>query len=137
MRQTRKRLGITIVEPNVHDALAFNPKLEILADGVLLDAPCSGLGTIRKHPEIKYARSPEDIKILAKKQAEMLKNAARYLKIGGTLVYCTCTVAAEENMEIIDTFAASHPQFSLEEARQILPSPTNDGFFVAKFSFKN
>ncbi|MCL2577648.1 MAG: 16S rRNA (cytosine(967)-C(5))-methyltransferase RsmB [Defluviitaleaceae bacterium] len=132
LRQTQKRLGLSIIESGVQDALTFNPALSQKADAVLLDAPCSGLGTIRKHPEIKYNRTPEDIRVLAKTQSAMLANAAKYVKPGGILVYCTCTVASEENTEIIENFVANHPNFSVEEANQTLPCATSDGFFTAK-----
>jgi len=132
IRQTRKRLDVTIVEPNIHDAMVYNPALLELADAVLLDAPCSGLGTIRKHPEIKLTRQPEDIQILARKQLQMLSNAAKYVKAGGILVYCTCTVTTEENMDIIEKFTSTHPSFQLESASQTLPCATSDGFFTAK-----
>ena len=132
VNQTRKRLGITSITPGIKDVLIHDPSLDESADAVLLDAPCSGFGTIRKHPEIKYTRQPEDIKILAEKQRQMLKIAANYVKPGGTLVYCTCTVATEENMDNIEDFLMHHKNYRLDNAQQILPSPTSDGFFVAR-----
>lgn len=132
IRQTGKRLGLSIIEPSVQDALIFNPALANFADAVLLDAPCSGLGTIRKHPEIKYTRQPEDIQVLAKKQALMLENAAKYVKRGGVLVCCTCTVSTEENSSIINNFQNTHPDFLVENTTQTLPCATSDGFFTAR-----
>jgi 16S rRNA (cytosine967-C5)-methyltransferase len=131
IRQTQKRLGLTSIQSRVYDATAFNPKLQNLADAVLLDAPCSGLGTLRRHPEIKLTRTPEDIHFLAQKQALMLANAAHYVKPGGTLIYCTCTVAADENIEIINNF--NNDNFTLESTLQTLPNEMSDGFFTAKF----
>jgi 16S rRNA (cytosine967-C5)-methyltransferase len=133
IRQTQKRLGLSIIETAVHDATVFNPKLQNIADAVLLDAPCSGLGTIRKHPEIKYTRTPEDISFLAQKQSQMLANAAKYVKIDGVLVYCTCTVAAEENTQVTEKFIAAHENFTLQSANQVLPCENSDGFYTAKF----
>ena len=132
LNQQQKRLGLSIIETKINDALVFGPALAGLADAVLVDAPCSGLGTLRHHAEIKYTRQPEDILDLAKKQAVMLARAARYVKKGGALVYCTCTVAREENFDVIDKFMQSHPNFSLATANQILPSEYSDGFFTAK-----
>jgi len=132
IRQTRKRLDLHIVSTDLKDALVRDPALNQSADAVLLDAPCSGLGTIRKHPEIKFTRNPQDITDLVEKQRQMLKTAAEYVKIGGILVYCTCTVAVEENMDSIHDFLQSHVNYTLEFARQTLPSSTSDGFFVAK-----
>ncbi|MCL1862771.1 MAG: 16S rRNA (cytosine(967)-C(5))-methyltransferase RsmB [Defluviitaleaceae bacterium] len=131
IRQTQKRLGLSIIEPSVHDATVFNPGLVNIADAVLVDAPCSGLGTIRRHPEIKFTRQPDDIQVLAKKQARMLENAAKYVKPGGKLVYCTCTVATEENMEIVNAFSHAIPNYELISAEQTLPCAEADGFFTA------
>ena len=132
IRQTAKRLGLTAVTPTLQDATVLNPSLIESADAVLLDAPCSGFGTIRKHPEIKYTRTKSDVQTLAKIQEKMLQTAAHYVKLGGTLVYCTCTIATEENMNNITKFLTAHPNFSLANATQILPSKTQDGFFAAK-----
>ena len=129
--QTRKRLGLSIVAPFVKDVTIFEPALEAIADAVLLDAPCSGFGTIRKHPEIKYTRHPQDIKDLAKLQKEMLTVAARYVKPGGKLVYCTCTITNEENADNIKYFLQTHPNYKLVSEQQILPSPTSDAFYIA------
>ena len=129
--QTRKRLGLSIVTPAIKDATIFDPTLEAAADAVLLDAPCSGFGTIRKHPEIKYTRHPQDIKDLAKLQKEMLAVAARYVKPGGKLVYCTCTITNEENTDNIKDFLETHTNYKLVSEEQILPSPTSDAFYIA------
>lgn len=132
IRQTQKRLGLPIISATLGDAAVLNPDLENIADAVLLDVPCSGLGTIRKHPEMKYTRQPQDITDLAKKQQEMLCIAAKYVKPGGKLVYCTCTVAEEENGDNICFFLQTHENYSLVQARQIMPGTTNDGFYVAE-----
>jgi len=129
--QTRKRMGLSVVTPAIKDATVYDPALKAAADTVLLDAPCSGFGTIRKHPEIKYTRHPQDIKELAKLQKEMLTVAAKYVKPGGRLVYCTCTVTNEENDDNIKYFLENHPNYRLIGQQQIFPSPTSDAFFVA------
>ena len=130
-----KRLGFPIIKTSAGDALVFDPKLEEKADAVLLDAPCSGLGTLRKHPEIKYRFAKKDIKALAKKQILMLETAVRYLKPGGRLVYSTCTITKEENIEVAKEFEKSC-KINLLGATQIMPAKTSDGFFVAKFAKK-
>jgi len=130
--QTRKRLGLSIISPKLQDALLFDPSLENSADAVLLDAPCSGLGTIRKHPEMKYTRTMEDITAIAAKQLQMLENTAKYVKPKGTLVYCTCTITHEENINNINSFIISNKNFKLEKTLQTLPTPTSDGFFIAR-----
>ena len=132
MEQGIKRLALPIVSARVGDALIFNQKLEAKADAVLLDAPCSGLGTLRKHPEIKYRFAKKDIRVLARKQALMLQTAVRYLRPGGRLVYSTCTITNEENMEVALALEKSS-KISLLNAFQTMPAKTSDGFFVAKF----
>ena len=144
IKESAKRLGLTCITPETKDALIYNPALEATADAVLLDAPCTGFGTIRKRPEIKYNRKLSDVKQLAKKQQEMLAVAAKYVKPGGILVYSTCTVTKEENIDNVRWFLQNHSftmlkppspadtRFILEDdCIQILPGPTNDGFFVA------
>ena len=131
INQTRKRLGLSIVTPAVKDATVFDPQLAETADAVLLDVPCSGFGTIRKHPEIKYSRRPQDIDELAVLQRKMLAVAAKYVKSGGRLVYCTCTVTEEENSQNIDRFLETHPNYKLINSQQIMPQAASDGFYIA------
>lgn len=131
IRQTRKRLGLDIISAAVSDALSPKAHLEGTADAVLLDVPCSGFGTIRKHPEIKYNRQPQDIPQLVSTQRAILAAGAKYVKIGGRLVYCTCTIGHEENQDNIQDFLSQHPHYTLLEAKQILPGATTDGFYIA------
>jgi len=133
IRQTSKRLDLSIITPSVKDALVYDPTLEGIADAVLLDAPCTGFGIIRKHPELKYTRTSKDISILAEKQLKMLEVASRYVKQGGVLVYCTCTIGDEENINNVKTFLSNHQNYTLDYSEQIKPSQTTDGFFVARF----
>ena len=117
-------------------------------DRVLVDAPCSGLGTLRRNPDLKWRQSPQSIEELKRKQASILSSAANLLKPGGRLVYATCSFLPEENREIVECFLASHPQFiQLNGAEllmqqkipldtgiylQLLPeSHGTDGFFAA------
>ena len=80
-------------------------------DRVLVDAPCSGLGTLRRNPDLKWRQSPKDVAELTVKQAAILDSAARLVKSGGRLVYATCSVLPEENEAIAQAFSASHPNF--------------------------
>lgn len=93
-------------------------------DAVLVDAPCSGLGTLRAHPEIRWRRSPEDLQQLAGRQARILAAAAGLVHRGGRLVYATCTIAAAENEAVVDGFLAEHPGFRAVDARPYLPGAT-------------
>ena len=108
-----ERLGISIVEAIVSDAneLVVEP-----ADKVLVDAPCTGLGTLRKKPDIKWKREPEDIARMVKVQYQLLESAARMVKDGGVLVYSTCTTEPEENGLQIQSFLARHTEFVTEDA---------------------
>ncbi len=138
-----KRLGIDIIEAKVNDATAFSDKIE-MADRVLCDVPCSGLGVIRRKPEIKY-KNPKDFDSLKDIQRKILDVSSKYLKKGGFLVYSTCTLSRAENDDIIDWFLESHTDFEKGSINgfsnikggnykvTITPNMFNsDGFFVAK-----
>lgn len=89
-------------------------------DAVLADAPCSGLGTLRQHPEIRWRRTPDDLAHLAARQRSILEAVAGMVKPGGRLVYSTCTVARIENDDVVEAFLGAHPEFS-REPRSALP----------------
>ncbi|HTY37426.1 MAG TPA: 16S rRNA (cytosine(967)-C(5))-methyltransferase RsmB, partial [Bacteroidota bacterium] len=112
-----QRLGITNVTSMVADSsnLSVEP-----ADRILVDAPCSGLGTLRKKPDIKWKREPEDIPRLAAQQMTLLDNASKLLRDGGVLVYSTCTTEPEENGDLVKAFLKNHPEFHLEDAGTIV-----------------
>ena len=80
-------------------------------DRVLVDAPCSGLGTLRRNPDLKWRQSPEGVEEMSVKQAAILRAAATLVKPGGRLVYATCSLLPEENEEIVAAFMAQHPAF--------------------------
>ncbi len=83
-------------------------------DKILVDAPCSGLGLMRRKPEIRYSKTPEDLSALKKIQIDILSSVAPFLKKDGRLVYSTCTITQEENEQVIEAFLADHPDFSVE-----------------------
>jgi len=89
-------------------------------DRVLVDAPCSGLGTLRRNPDLKWRQSPQAVAELARKQHGILTGASRLVKPGGRLVYATCSILPEENEDIVDAFLAEQPQFILKSAGEIL-----------------
>ena len=89
-------------------------------DRVLVDAPCSGLGTLRRNPDLKWRQSPQSIEELKRKQAAILSSAGNLLKPGGRLIYATCSFLPEENQEIVERFLASHPQFKLLNCAELL-----------------
>jgi 16S rRNA (cytosine967-C5)-methyltransferase len=101
-----------------HDA-----KIKRLAgklDRVLVDAPCSGLGTLRRNPDLKWRQTPESVAELAPKQLSILTSAARLVKRGGRLVYATCSILEAENEAVVAQFLAAHPEFVLVSARDVL-----------------
>lgn len=89
-------------------------------DRVLVDAPCSGLGTLRRNPDLKWRQSPQSIEELKTKQTAILSATASLLKLGGRLVYATCSFLPEENQAIINNFLATYPQFSLINCSELL-----------------
>ncbi|MCF8178422.1 MAG: RsmB/NOP family class I SAM-dependent RNA methyltransferase [Sulfuritalea sp.] len=90
------------------------------ADRVLVDAPCSGLGTLRRNPDLKWRQSPQSVAELTAKQASILAAAARLVRPGGRLVYATCSILAEENEVIVDAFLEMHPDFHRLSAQEVL-----------------
>lgn len=137
------RLGLTIISTAARDGREFDPTLEKIADRVLCDVPCSGYGVLAKKPEIRY-KAPSLAAPLPDIQLEILENAARYVKIGGVLLYSTCTLLPEENEQNVARFLAHHPEFSLcpftagdidaPDGMLTLTADRHgtDGFFMAK-----
>lgn len=136
-----QRLKLKSIKAMKGDALKFNETLG-LADRVLCDVPCSGLGIIGKKPEIKY-KDPDEIKALPKIQLEILKNSSKYVKVGGRLVYSTCTVSKSENEKVCTAFLKDNKSFKPvkplesffdDEFITLLPHKNGcDGFFIACF----
>ncbi len=89
-------------------------------DRVLVDAPCSGLGTLRRNPDLKWRQTPESVAELTRKQADILASASRLVKSGGRLVYATCSILDEENGGVVDAFLAAHPEFHRLSATEVL-----------------
>ena len=145
-----KRLGITIISAKRADAAVLNPALVGIADKVLVDAPCSGLGIIRRKPDIKYKENITDFEEIVSLQKRILENAKAYVKNGGALVYSTCTINPEENLQMIKGFLKENPGFRLspiesphitgamkqrakEGFMEIFPdTDQSDGFFVCR-----
>jgi 16S rRNA (cytosine967-C5)-methyltransferase len=118
------RSGLSNVHPAAiaHENDQRVKRLAGKCDRVLVDAPCSGLGTLRRNPDLKWRQSPESVAELTVKQAAILASAARLLKGGGRLVYATCSLLPEENAEIVDAFLAAHPNFVRRPAAEVLAS---------------
>lgn len=143
--QGRDRLGLDCITPEVMDAKVFRPEWEGSFDLVIADVPCSGLGVIRKKPDIRY-KDPAPLEGLSKIQLDILSNVARYVRPGGTLLYSTCTLLWRENQGVVQQFLEKGKSFSLSPFQ--LPDPIGrvedgmltlwphhhgtDGFFIAK-----
>lgn len=154
--QAARRLGISIIESIVSDALDLPAKGLGTFDRILLDAPCTGFGVIRRKPDLKWNKTAEDVRTIAQLQYHLLKSLSSMLAPGGLLVYSTCTIEPRENQEIVQRFLAEHPDFVLDDtlgddlpeaARdkvdesggwiQILPHHyDSDGFFIARLKRK-
>jgi 16S rRNA (cytosine967-C5)-methyltransferase len=117
-----KRSGLSNVQPQLiaHENDAKVKRLVGKIDRVLVDAPCSGLGTLRRNPDLKYRQSVQSVAELNVKQAAILASAARLLKKGGRLVYATCSLLQEENQGIVNGFLVAHPDFVLIPAGEVL-----------------
>ena len=139
------RLGLSIIKPMTADGKVRREEWVSAFDLVLVDAPCSGLGVIRKKPDIRY-KDPKPLEDLPQVQQAILENAAGYVKAGGVLMYSTCTILPRENGEIVSAFLEKHPEFVREafelpgaagqvEAGEITLWPQvhqTDGFFICK-----
>lgn len=151
IKENCERLGITNVEVGVNDATKLNANLIASSDRVLIDVPCSGLGIIRKKPEIKWNKKRNDLKEIITIQREIMENSWQYLKNGGVMIYSTCTLNKEENEENIEWFINKHKDCEIKKifigkqdnlvynrdgSLTIMPNENMDGFFVAKLEKK-
>ncbi|MGX8797918.1 16S rRNA (cytosine(967)-C(5))-methyltransferase RsmB [Fusibacter sp. JL298sf-3] len=112
IEENAQRLGFENIETEVFDATEYSASDAEKMALVLVDAPCSGLGIIRRKPDIKYNKAPEDLAALCALQTEILNQAAKYVKIEGELIYSTCTLNAEENEAVVKAFLATHTEFT-------------------------
>jgi 16S rRNA (cytosine967-C5)-methyltransferase len=150
IRELCQTLGVKIVKTGKGDASRPLLALENQTfDRILADVPCSGFGTLRRNPDLKWRKGEEDIRRLSVIQASILGNLSQYLNKGGILVYSTCTIFREENEDVVEAFLKNHVKFELDDLTRVL-SETNrrfvqngyfktfpqgngmDGFFVAR-----
>ncbi len=125
-----ERLGFENICTEISDASVFKEGLGEF-DKIICDVPCSGLGVLRRKPDIKY-RKPDNFDELNQLQKKILINADRYLKRGGRLLYSTCTLCKRENEQVVSTFLHTHNNYELLEAKTFLPqNDASDGFFAA------
>ena len=138
VRENCARLGVSCVEPGLLAAAAQPSATAALQfDRVLVDAPCSNTGVMRRRVDLRWRIRPEEIERLRLAQLELLGRAAHQLKPGGTLVYSTCSLEPEENEEVVENFLTTHPNFHLEEERTLLPFVEGvDGAYVARMTLR-
>ena len=117
-----KRSGASNIQPMLiaHENDLKVKRLSGKIDRVLVDAPCSGLGTLRRNPDLKFRQSPQSLEELKQKQTAILASASRLVKKGGRLVYATCSILPEENQDIVQAFLAANPDFALVPAGVVL-----------------
>lgn len=133
VKKLAQKMGISIVKAEVNDATMYYPSLNEKYDKILLDVPCSGIGVIRKKPDIKWTRKEEDLEEVRRIQYKILDTCKKYLKKGGTLVYSTCTVFKDENEYQINEFIKNNKEFKLEKEIKLFPNVDDtDGFYIAK-----
>jgi len=129
IQENCQRLGVTCVEPILSSAFSLQPSA---FDRILVDAPCSNTGVMRRRVDSRWRIQPEEILRLQQTQLALLEQAAARLKSGGVLVYSTCSLEPEENQEVVNRFLYKHTEFKLESERELLPFVDNvDGAFVA------
>ncbi|MFS0879934.1 16S rRNA (cytosine(967)-C(5))-methyltransferase RsmB [Metabacillus niabensis] len=123
IKQQADRLGLNNIQAEALDSRKARERFQPESiDRILVDAPCSGFGVLRRKPDIKYTKTREDIERLAKLQLEILQEVAPLLKKGGVLVYSTCTIDKEENSDVVEAFLANHQEFSrVESVNAYLP----------------
>lgn len=146
IEENAARLGIFIIDTELLDAREVGTRFKKQADRVLVDAPCSGLGVLRRKPDARWRKSESDIAKLPQLQLDILTSASAAVRLGGILVYSTCTIERAENEEVVEAFLATHPGFVLEETGSYLPTVPRadkmvqfypqvdgiDGFFIAR-----
>lgn len=146
IERNAKRLGISIIEAHLSDACEIGAVYAGQADRVLVDAPCSGLGVLRRKPDARWKKSARDAKTLPSLQHAILESATQTVKKGGVLVYSTCTMEECENAAVVNAFLETHTDFALEETGRFLPVQKTaermvqimpeadgpDGFFIAR-----
>lgn len=145
-----ERVGTSIIQGLAADARHLGKLMPNRADAILVDAPCSGLGTLSRRPDARWRKQPADVAALSAIQADILEAAAQVLKPGGVLVYSTCTIHPAENQELVSKFVAKHPEFQFDPIAPFLPPSLRetageagwvqllphlhgtDGFFIAR-----
>ena len=132
LKRRAKRAGAHNITPRVIESSKTIKKLKESADRVLIDAPCSGLGVLKRNPDAKWKLQPEFIENIKKTQAEILESYSRIVKKGGKMVYATCSILPSENEEQVAKFLKNNSDFTKVKENKVLPSKSGyDGFYMA------
>lgn len=121
LQENCQRIGVKNVETRITDAAKADVSFINAADAVLIDAPCSGFGTLRRHPDIRWNKTAQQIRDLSALQYRLLENAAPHIKNGSILVYSTCTIEPSENEEVVNRFLENYPMFVVDQASKFVP----------------
>lgn len=133
LKQRARRASADNVETRIIASSKTIKRLKLSADRVLLDVPCSGLGVLKRNPDAKWRDTPERLPVLVELQKHILQSYSRMVKVGGILVYATCSIMPEENRDQIDGFLADNAHFKLIEDENITVAESGfDGFYLAK-----
>ncbi len=134
-KKRARRAGVSNLETRLIEGNKTIKKLYDTADRLLLDVPCSGLGVIKRNPDAKWKLSMEFINKVKGQQSAILEDYCKILKVGGKMVYATCSILPSENQKQVQKFVAAHPNYKFEEERIVLPSESGfDGFYMARIT---
>ena len=150
VEENAKRLGIHIIKTECQDAMIFREEYKEKFDKILLDVPCLGIGVLKRKPDIKWKRKPEDIEEITQIQQNILETCSKYLKPEGEMVYSTCSIFREENDKIIEKFLENNQNFAYLEIKmskienkienmhkiKLYQNNETDGFFICKLQKK-
>ena len=138
LKKRAKRNSVHNIDTRLIESTKTIKKLKNSADRVLIDAPCSGLGVLKRNPDSKWKLQPEFIENIKKTQAEILDNYSQMLKVGGQMVYATCSILPSENEEQVQKFLTNHPEFSFISENKVSPAKSGyDGFYMALLEKKS
>ncbi len=137
LKKRARRAGAGNIEPKLIESSKTIKRLEGSADRLLLDVPCSGLGVLKRNPDAKWKLTVEFINRVKELQLHILQDYSGMVKVGGALVYSTCSLLPSENEQQVKTFLDKNSSFDLEEQKTILPSQGFDGFFMARLKKKS
>ena len=127
-----RRAGVHNITTKEIDSQKVMKKMKGTADRVLIDAPCSGIGVLKRNPDSKWKLEPEFVENIIKTQAEILENYSQLVKVGGKMVYATCSIFPSENEKQVHGFLKNHPEFEFEKEHKVSPVKSGfDGFYMA------